>query len=985
MTSRRSDSPRSAPFKRLGGFVHRRRRYVVTAWILALVLLVPVIITVGNSTSLNEGTATGSQLESVQASKLISTQFATTVANSTLLVVVEGSTVSSPATQAFVAGLVKQIGGDPSINGLNQTADVYSPLYSAVRGVNQATYAAVTGANGSLGLLLGVPALYFGAWQQAYSSTHNVTQADGAAFAYSASTLSSANATAYREYSSHVLTLFNSAWSSSWSDPRLANVSLLARGSIAAETSGVEYASTYAPASKGFDSALLGTVTLSDYLTDTRAQADSRVVSFAEGFVASTTGFSQTFVGSAFALGRSYDNSSLYALVGDIIWNPSAYDVGRTFSTLISSLVSPARDLSLVSLSLDQSSNSNVVALRSAVSSALNGAGGVSGVKSVEVTGGDAISYDFGQSAQSDLTLILPITIMLLIAATGLFFRSVLTPFMTLGGIGVALGISQVFIVLVAILIAKVDFTVPTILLTILIGVGTDYSVFILARYREERVYGASVQQAVETSVTWAGESITTSGATVIISFLALTFTSVVLLRTIGYVVGFGVLIALLVALTMVPAIVSMVGERTFWPYSGDRFARYSKSVKEKLRGGRGYFSRSGAFSVKRAWVLIVLALVASGPALYVYANSGTTFDFLSAAPASLESVAASNQLTAAFGSGTLFPTYVVMTFSQPVVSSHAFNSQEMSTIQAVTSFLAGSPDVKNVTSPTLQYGQSIPYEKINYSTSAGVKAFSEVLQNVGRDNKTVLITVNFAIDPDSTKALSDAQTMRQTLHSQFGSAVGVTGIYLGGETGSILDTKDVFDAQFNTIVPIVAVGVALVLLVVLGSLVLPVFAVLSVLMSIVWTLATTALVFKQFYNYQILFITPFFLFVVLLGLGMDYNIFILTRIREEATKGRRLDEAIVGAIEQTGAVITAAAIILAGSLGSLMISSDLLLKQIGFALAYAILIDALVVRTYIVPAVMSKLGRWNWYSPIPYLNRSMRLFKSEDRPPSTA
>lgn len=956
----------------------------MVAWILALVFLVPVIIQAGNSTSLNEGTATGSQLQSVQASKLISEEFAKTVANNTLLVVVEGTNVSSPATQIFVGDLVKQIGSDPGIRGLNQTTDVYSPLYSAVRGVNSATYAAAEGANGSLGLLLGVPALYIGAWSQAYSSSHNVTQADGAAFAYASSTLSSANATAYRDYSSHVLALFNSSWSSSWSDPSLSNATLLTRGSVAAVSAGVEYASAYAPASEQFDSALLKTVSLADYLTDTSAQANSRVVSFAESYIANSTGFSQTFVGSTYDLGRTFGNSSLYALVGNIIWNPSEYGVGRALSTLISSLVSPARDLALVSLNLNQSSTSNVIALRSTVSSALAGAGSASGVNSVQVTGGDAISYDFGQSAQSDLTLILPITIILLIAATGLFFRSILTPFMTLGTIGVALGISQVFIVLVAILFAKVDFTVPTILLTILIGVGTDYSVFILARYREERVNGASVQQAVETSVTWAGESIATSGATVIISFLALTFTSVVFLRTIGYVVGFGVLVALLVALTMVPAIVGVVGERTFWPYSGDRFARYSRSVTAKLRGRRGYFSRSGTFAVKRAWVLIVLALVATGPALYVYGNSTPNFDFLSAAPASLESVAASNQLVAAFGSGTLYPTYVVMTFSQPVVTSHAFNPQEMSTVQAVTTYLAGSPDVKNVTSPTMTYGETIPYDRINYSTSAGARTFAEVLQNIGKDNKTVLFTVNFAIDPNSARALSDAQSMRQTLDSQYASAAGVTGIYLGGETGSVLDTKDVFNSQFNTIVPIVAVGVAIVLLVVLGSLILPIFAVLSVLMSIVWTLATTVLVFRQFYNYEIIFILPFFLFVVLLGLGMDYNIFILTRIREEATKGKPLDAAIVSAIEQTGAVITAAAIILAGSLGSLMISSDLLLKEIGFALAYAILADALVVRTYIVPAVMSKLGRWNWYSPIPHLNRSMRLFR-RDAQSSTA
>jgi RND superfamily putative drug exporter len=601
------------------------------------------------------------------------------------------------------------------------------------------------------------------------------------------------------------------------------------------------------------------------------------------------------------------------------------------------------------------------------------------------VTGEDAISYDFGNSTQSDLGIILPITIILLIVATGLFFRSVLTPFVTLGTIGVALGISQVFIVVVGTYVAKVDFTIPTILFTVLLGVGTDYSVFVIARYREERVNGESVQQAIQTSVTWAGESIATSGATVIISFLALTFTSVVYLRTTGLIVGLGVLIALSIALTMVPGIVSVVGGRTFWPYSGDRFARYSVSVLSKLRKKRGYFSRSGVFAVKRAGVLLILALVATAPALYVYANTTPTFDFLSAAPPTLDSVMASNQLTAAFGGGRLYPTYVVMTFAQPVVVGHSFDSSEMSVIQGVSSYLVSSSDVRNLTSPTMPYGLPVAYQNINYSSAAGRQTFSAMLQSIGKNNKTVLFTVSFAIDPYSSQAISDAQAIRQALHSNYGSVHEVTGIYVGGASGSILDTKLVFDSQFNSIVPIVAVGVALVLLVVLGSLFLPIFAVLSILMSIVWTLAATKLVFQQFYNYQMLFIIPFFLFVALLGLGMDYNIFILTRIREEATKGKNLNDAIVGAIEQTGGIITAAAVILAGSLGSLMLSSDLLLKQIGFSLAYSILIDALVVRTYLVPAVMSKVGRWNWYNPIPYLNRSMSLFESETTPSKTA
>jgi RND superfamily putative drug exporter len=171
-------------------------------------------------------------------------------------------------------------------------------------------------------------------------------------------------------------------------------------------------------------------------------------------------------------------------------------------------------------------------------------------------------------------------------------------------------------------------------------------------------------------------------------------------------------------------------------------------------------------------------------------------------------------------------------------------------------------------------------------------------------------------------------------------------------------------NAQFNQIIAYVMVGVAIMLLIVLGSLFLRLFAIVSVIMSMAWTLAATVLVFQHFYNFPLLFITPLALFVLLLGLGTDYNIFILTGIREEASKGASLNEAITTAVERTGGIITAAALILAGSLATLMISNNLLLKEFGFAFCFSIVIDAMIVRTYVVPPVMSLVGKWNFYAP---------------------
>lgn len=969
--------PGSSVFHKLGALVVRRRRYVVVAWILALIIVLPLLSGLGKVTSLQQGSTSENQLESVLADNIITAQFQRTVPSSTLLIVISTKNASSTSTQQLVAQLNSALKSNTVITGLTSIADVYSTLYPVLIGLNGGVYTTYAQANLTEALLLGIPALYLKIWQQTYAMTNSNTTANRVAYNQTAIQLISINATAYTQYGSYVLNLFNATWVQIWQTQP--NLPIIQRASNAQVTSDLAYLSGFPPTLKAFGLALLNIVTLQDYIADSSSpvQASQRLSAFAVGIVSTTSTLSPSLVSAAYGMGPAPDNSTIDSLAGKIIWSPQSYGISGPLASVITSFVSPSRDTTLIALALDVSSTSNLLAIRSTVQSTLNRSVS-SDVQRALVTGSDAINYDFGNSTQSDLGLILPVTIILLIVATGLFFRSALTPFITLGTIGLALGISQIFILLVGLYIAKVDFTIPTILLTILVGVGTDYSIFVIARYREERVKGLSVEDAVQTSVTWAGESIATSGATVIISFLALAFTSITFLKTMGVVVGLGVLVALFVALTLVPAIVAFTGGRTFWPTSGERFAKYASSMKSKLERQSGYFSRSGAFAVKHAKIILLLAFIASIPAIYVYATTTPSYSFLSAAPNNIESISASNQLTSSFGGGRLFPSYVVVTFKQPLVASNSFNTTEMDVLNGISYYLKGNPDIENVTGPTFPFGSQVSYATLNSSRPSDHAIIAGIMQAIGKDNSTALITVNFKVDPYSTQAINDAATIRTYVHWNFAYAAGVSQVLVGGASGSILDTKNVFNSQFASVIPIVAIGVAIVLLVVLGSLFLPVFAVLSVLMSIIWTLGATKLVFQSLFNYPILFITPLFLFVTLLGLGMDYNIFILTRVREEATKGQNLNDAIIHAIEQTGGIITAAAIILAGSLGALMLSNNLLLKQLGFAFSYSILIDALVVRTYLVPAVMSMMKKWNWYNPIKFLNRSKSLYESK-------
>ncbi len=880
---------------------------------------------------------------------------------------ISADNISSPQTQSFISNVVSQIKDNSTIHGVQNVFTIYSALDPILNQTDRATYQLYDAGNKTTLLLYGVPGLYLKIWTGAFNSTHNLDVSNQIAYNKTASALSQGNATAFHLYSSRVLNFFNDSWTRIWDDPGTTNYTVAQRASIAANDSNAEYVSNYLSSSKDFATSLIHTFTFEEFLNDTVEQEKSLLTNFAVRYVSNQTGLPLPFINStSLFLGRQFDSTDIDKLAGNIVWNPSAYQPGPEIGSLISSFVSSSGKTTLVAIGLNQSSNENVLALRSIVQSNLAIGGQSSGIQSALVTGNDALNYDTSNSTQSDLNIILPVTIILLLVATGIFFRSVLTPFITLGTIGIALGIAQIFILIVGTYVAKVDFTIPTILITILIGVGTDYSVFIIARYREERVNGLSVENAIEKSVTWAGESIATSGTTVIVAFLSLSLVSIVYLRTIGLIVGLGVLVALFVALTLVPAIVASIGGRTFWPNSGRRFERYSRSVLSKLSTKRGYFSRSGFFSVKRAKVLILVAVLVTLPTLYVYFTTTPTYDFLSGAPNNLESISASNHLVSAFGGGRLFPSYVVITFGSPLWNGTRFDTSEMNTVQQISSYLSNHQDILNVTGPSMPYGSTISYSNLNGSLAKDNRTINSMLQNVGKDNKTALINIEFKIDPYSSAAINDAAEIRSYLHANFDHARGVTGIYVGGASGSILDTKNILNSQFNSILPFVAIGVSLVLFVVLGSLFLPLFAVASVLMSIIWTLAVTKIVFQSFYNYGISFVIPIFLFVTLLGLGMDYNIFILTRIREEASKGQGLNDAIIHAIEQTGGIITAAAIILAGSIGALMLSNNLLLKEIGFAFSFSILIDALVVRTYLVPAVMSSVGKWNWYNPLP-------------------
>lgn len=586
------------------------------------------------------------------------------------------------------------------------------------------------------------------------------------------------------------------------------------------------------------------------------------------------------------------------------------------------------------------------------------------------VTGDLATTADSSLGSTADLGRIEPVTVGAILILAGLFFFAIVTPFVPLATVGMALLMAEGGLYLIGKYIIPIQDTTTTFLFTIMLGVGTDYAIFLMARYREERVEGRDKAQAVQTSITWSGESIATSATTVIIAFGAMTLTSFTLLRSIGVGLGFGVLIALLVSLTLIPSLILVAGDRIFWPTSGKRFEAYAARARKRRAERPGYFRRAASFSVRRPALVLSLALIISIPAVYIALTGSTSYDFAAGLPQA-ESVKGIAVLAQSFGAGQIGPTQVVVQFPSTILANGNLTLGARASLEKLSQNISNLTNVKEVTGPSRPHG--IPINGTD-------------LTSIGRDNRTTMVTVLFSDEPFTQNSLNTVTQIRSLITNlqSSDSSLAQDTILVGGASASTLDFANETVDQFNTIRILTVAAIFVVLLVVLGSYPLAITGILSIGLSIIWAYAATLLFFNNVLQSGVLFIIPLVLFLLLYGIGMDYNIFILTRIREEAQKGKETKQAVVDAVDRTGGIITALAFILAGALGSLLLSSNRLLEGFGFAIALAVVLDAMVVRTYLVPAIMSLLGPRAWWGP----NRLRRVRfekKSETRSQSNA
>jgi len=570
------------------------------------------------------------------------------------------------------------------------------------------------------------------------------------------------------------------------------------------------------------------------------------------------------------------------------------------------------------------------------------------------------------QAVDSVLGTVLPLTVGLLLGIAMLYFRSPVAPLVAFGGLAVALLLGLCGTVLLGTVVTHVDTTSLTLEEVFVLGVGTDYSIFLVARYREELVRGRSSDEAIVEAVTWAGQSVATSGSTAIIVTVALAFSGVALLSQWGMVLSLAILIAMLASLTLLPAFLQLLGPRVFWPTSGARFARAARAANERAARGATYFYRAAHAAERRpGWVVGAVVLV-SVPLVALALEGSVSYDFYGQLPSGHPATDGLAQLGREFGSGYAVPSYALVTFSSPLVVNNSTNASEFLDIAELDVLASTTGGIATVRSPVGPYGANLtawlslasdpPPQRANLLGVLG--------PYVGVDGETVLLQLQTNDTGLSYGAVAAVDQVEGSFRGYASTHPEVAALAFGGGAPIIGDLAQQTALATEVMLIAVTVGLVLVLLAVLRSWIIALMGVATIGLSISWAWAISDQVLQQLSGVPIFFYVRTLLIMLVLGLGIDYNIFLLTRVREERIMGRSTREATVEAVGRTGGIITAAAVILASAFGALLVGEFTLIRTIGFSVAIAVVLDAMIVRTYLVPATLHLFGERIWAMP---------------------
>ncbi|MCW2801258.1 MAG: hypothetical protein JWQ70_2730 [Aeromicrobium sp.] len=444
------------------------------------------------------------------------------------------------------------------------------------------------------------------------------------------------------------------------------------------------------------------------------------------------------------------------------------------------------------------------------------------------------------------------------------------------------------------------------ILSVLVLGAGVDYALLLVARYREELHNYEDRHEAMQHALHRAAPAVLASGITVIIGLLCLTFAHMNSTRGLGPVGAAGIACALFVMMILLPALLVIVGRWIFWPFV-PRFG-------EPLKSETGLWSRVGqriAKAPRMVWVVTTLILV--GLSLGITQLNAHGLSNEDSFTTSQPSVAAEKVVAKHFPAGDGSPISVVAKSAK------------------ATEVEAALAQVKGIDGST-----------VHKLGDAGGTAYFEATLTTAADSKAAFTTIDRA---------------RTAVHK-----IGGADALVGGNTAINKDVQSASGADNRLIIPIVLLVVLVVLMLLLRAIAAPMILLVTVVVSFAAAMGISGLVFHNVFNFSGTDTSfPLFAFVFLVALGIDYNIFLMTRVREESLEHGTRRGALIG-LGATGGVITSAGFVLAGTFAALATLPIVFLAELGFAVAVGVLLDTIIVRSVLVTALNLDIGRHIWW-----------------------
>ncbi|MDX6392261.1 MAG: putative drug exporter of the superfamily [Streptosporangiaceae bacterium] len=529
-----------------------------------------------------------------------------------------------------------------------------------------------------------------------------------------------------------------------------------------------------------------------------------------------------------------------------------------------------------------------------------NGAG-----LAVHITGPLGTAADSAKSFKGINGTLLLGTLAVVILLLLITYRSPVLWLLPVISAGVALASAEALIYLLAVHAGlTVNAQSAGILDVLVFGAGTDYALLLTARYREELRRHEDRHEAMAVALRRAGPAVIASAGTVIVSLLALLVAELNSTKGLGPVLAIGVAVALLAMMTLLPALLVIFGRWIFWPVRPGYGSAEPTSRGIWARVGRGIATRPRVVWVTTAVVLGAMALGLTG----LKASGLTNAQAFRGHP---DSVTGQTVLDQHFSGGGGQPVVVVGSPSAAAQLAAAFKA---------------TPGITGVTPPVTRAGH-------------------------------VYLLGTLTTAPDSQAAYATVDRVRAAVH-----AVPGADALAGGNTAINLDVQRAAAHDRNLIIPLVLVVVFLILALLLRAVVAPLMLIATVVLSFAAALGVSSLMFNDVFKFGGADTSfPLFVFVFLVALGIDYNIFLMTRVREEATRHGSRRGALTG-LAATGGVITSAGAVLAGTFAVLGTLPVTFLTELGFAVAFGVLLDTIVVRSVLVTALNLDLGRWLWW-----------------------